>query len=397
MPRSLLCATLVLILAACASDPAPLQKSAPSTPVPTGAVLTGPLTARVKNRAVILQWEEDEYQYHCLTLTQDRPGKTKPAELVICPNDSGRTTITIGDTPGQDGVDYAWTSMNDFGVGPATWQLRGGGAYGKGNQNDVAKGTLKLGPHFDGACQSQDVEVTGLFEWQDKAPVTLDLAFKLGTAARGEIDITTPEIWVDQITAKGSTSAGGTLSLSYTFDTAGMYTIELNNPGGGAILNCAVYVGAAIPLIPVEVSGGKGLTDAPTPAMLTTMRGQLLDLLNAARATVGDKPLALDDKLNEIAQYHSDDMGKRDYFAHQDPDGLGPGERATKFGFSGPIGENIASDLSVAGANNGLYWSAGHRSNMLAKDWGRVGLGFAKAAGASNNIVVTENFSTPGN
>ena len=28
---------------------------------------------------------------------------------------------------------------------------------------------------------------------------------------------------------------------------------------------------------------------------------------------------------------------------------------------------------------------------------GRVGLGFAKAAGASNNILVTENFSTPGN
>ena len=95
MPRSLICATLVLILAACASDPAPLQKTAPTTTVPAGAVLTGPLTARVKNRAVLLQWEEDEYQYHCLTLTQDRPGKTKPAELVICPNDSGWIRIFL--------------------------------------------------------------------------------------------------------------------------------------------------------------------------------------------------------------------------------------------------------------------------------------------------------------
>jgi len=395
MARSFSCATLVLLVAACASDPAPLQQAAPTTTAPAGAVLTGPLTARVKNRAVILQWEEDEYQFHCLTLTQERPGKPKPAQVVICPNESGRTTITIGDTPGQDGVDYAWTSLNEFVQGPATWQLRGGTPYGYGNKNDAAKGTIKLGPHFDGACTSKDVQVAGLFEWHDKAPITLDVSIKLATAAQSKLAISRPDIWIDAVTAKGSGSAGGTLSLSYTFDTAGMYTVELNNPGGGAILNCAVYVGAAIPLIPVEVTGGKGLSDAPTPAMLSTMRGQLLTLINAARATVAESPLVLDEKLNEIAQYHSDDMSTRNYFAHQDPDGLGPGDRAKKFGFSGPIGENLASDMSVAGANSGLYWSAGHRANMLGKDWGRVGLGFAKAAGASSNILVTENFSTP--
>lgn len=379
----------------CASEatPAPIAKT--PGPLPGQAVLTGPLHAKVKNRAVVLQWEEDEFQYHCLTLNQPRPGKPAPAELVICPNASGRTTVTIGDAPGVDGVDYAWSSMTDFSQGAASWVLRGGSAYGYGNKNDVAKGTILLGPHFDGACSSKDAEASGLFEWQDKAPVTLDVSIKLATDARSEIAITTPEIWVDNVTAKGAASAGGTLTFSYTFDTAGMYTVELNNPGGGAILNCAIYVGAAIPLIPVEVGGGKGLNDVPSAAQLTTMRKQLLELINASRATVALAPLALDDKLNEIAQYHSDDMGKRDYFAHVDPDGLGPGERATKFGFGGSIGENIASHMSVAGAHSGLYWSAGHRANMLGTQWARVGLGFAKAAGSSNNILVTENFSGP--
>ena len=384
---------LAILAIGCSSEATPAPAATTAGPTPSKAVLTGPLHAKVKNRAVILQWEEDEFQYHCLTLTQPRADKPAPVELVICPNASGRTTVTIGDEPGVGGVDYAWSSMTDFSQGAATWVLRGGSAYGYGNKNDVAKGTVVLGPHFDGACTSKDAEAAGLFEWQDKAPVTLEVAIKLSAAARSEIAITTPEVWVDNVTAKGQASAGGTLTFNYTFDTAGMYTVELNNPGGGAILNCAIYVGAAIPLIPVEVGGGKGLNDAPTPEQLTTMRKQLLGLINATRATVALAPLKLDDKLNEIAQYHSDDMGKRDYFAHVDPDGMGPGERAIKFGLAGSIGENIASHMSVAGAHSGLYWSAGHRANMLGQEWARVGLGFAKAAGNSNNILVTENFA----
>jgi uncharacterized protein YkwD len=102
----------------------------------------------------------------------------------------------------------------------------------------------------------------------------------------------------------------------------------------------------------------------------------------------------LNDKLNEIAQYHSDNMSKLDFFGHTDPMGMGPGERAKEFGFTDPIGENIAMDSSVEGAHNGLFWSAAHRSNMLGKTWGRVGFGFAKSA-KDKSILVTENFSTP--
>jgi len=353
----------------------------------------GALQVEVQNRAVTLRWEEDEWQFHCLTLRQNRADKAKPVEGVFCVKKSTQTTLTIGDNPAAPGVDFSWSAVGEFGHGPATWKLRGGTQYGL-TPNDVAQGTLTLGPHFNGPCSGAGATATGLTEWHAKAPVKLDIAVVVSVAARQNVDIATPEIWIDSVTAKGSPAPGGTLAFSYTFDTPGMYTVEVNNQGGGAILNCAVYVGAAVPLIPVEITGGAGLSGPPSPTQLAAMRKKLLDLTNQERETVGLGPLVLDDKLNEIAQYHSQQMADENFFGHTDKKGMGPGERAKLHGFAGPVGENIASNGSVEGAHNGLYWSAAHRSNMLGKTWGRAGFGFAKGAD-SKNILVTENFSTP--
>ncbi len=353
---------------------------------------TGPLLVDVKDRAVTFRWEEDEFLSHCLVFRQQKSGATKPVEVLLCPKKPAQTTVTIGD--GQaTGVDYPWTAMAGFQQGPATWELRGGDQLGWA-ATPVSSGNLNLGPHFNGPCVSQQAKATGLQEWHAKAPVKLDVSVKLGVAVRQTVEVSTPEIWVDSIPTQGSTSPGGTLQFAYTFDTPGMYTVEVNDLGGGAVLNCAVYVGAAVPLVPVEVSGGKGLAAAPSADQLASMRQKLLALVNAERATVGLAPLQLNDKLNEIAQYHSDNMSKLKFFGHTDPMGMGPGERAAKFGFTDAIGENIAMDMSVEGAHNGLFWSAGHRSNMLGKTWGRAGFGFAKA-GDGPSLLVTENFSTP--
>lgn len=351
--------------------------------------IVGPLTVHVQNRAVTLGWDEDEYLYHCLDVSQERPGKS-PAKVSFCPPGPGQHTLTLGGTDDKNhplpGVDYQWTAVQDFTVGPATWTLRGG-TQATGPKTEVSHGTLRIGPHFDGPCDSDVAHAAGLVEWHAAPPVTLDVTVQVQTPARNEVDITTPGILVDAVTAQGSSS----LHFKYTFANKGMYTVEVNDTGGGAILNCAVYVGADVPLAPVEVHGGKGLLDAPSPQQLASMRQQLLDLTNAERAKVGRGPLALDDKLNASAQYHSDDMGLRNYFAHQDPDGKGPSERAAEKGYKGGVGENIASDLSIPGAHNGLFWSAGHRANMLAPGWVHVGFGVAKAKNAAN-MLVTENF-----
>jgi hypothetical protein len=359
----------------------------------SSAPWTGPLQVDVQDRAVTLRWDEDEFLSHCLVLRQQKPGAAKPVEVILCPKKkAAQTTVTIGDGQAAE-ADFPWTAVSGFKAGPATWELRGGDQLGWAT-TPVSSGSLTLGPHFNGPCVSTNAKATGLQEWHAKAPVKLDVSVKLGVAVRKTVDVSTPEIWVDSVETQGSTAAGGTLQFSYTFDTPGMYTVEVNDLGGGAVLNCAVYVGAAVPLVPVEVGGGLGLAAPPSADQLKVMRVKLLKLVNAERATVGLGPLQLNDKLNEIAQYHSDNMSKLDFFGHTDPMGMGPGERAKEFGFTDPIGENIAMDSSVEGAHNGLFWSAAHRSNMLGKTWGRVGFGFAKSA-KDKSILVTENFSTP--
>lgn len=387
-PRLVHPLVFAVVLLGCTSAPPQSGAAAADAHGDTTTALTE-LVVKVKDRSVILQWEEDEYLYHCLVLHQIRAGK-KPADVTFCPTKIAGTTLTIGDL-GKPGVDYGWTAVQDFTLGPATWTLRGMSTLG-GVKKDVSSGSLRIGPHFNGACTSADAQTTGLIEWHKSPPVTLDVSVLLGTAARSEVAISTPGILVESVTGAGGTAPGATLQFKYTFTQTGMYTVEVNNTGGGAIVNCAVYVGADVPLAPVEIDGGIGLNAKPDDGQLATMRTKLLNLTNAERAKVGLAALVLADKLNEIAQFHSDDMSVRNFFGHDDPDGNGPGDRAAKFGYSGGIGENIASSMSVEGAHNGLYWSAAHRSNMLGKSWITVGFGIAKAANPSKNLLVTENF-----
>lgn len=394
--EGLLCAGLLCVGATgCGSD-APTSPGSADASVgdsSSDASGSGVLTVGVQDGQVVLGWPEDEYAYHCVVLQQQLPGATKMTEVSLCNKDSGRLKIVLGKEPGKDGVDYALSGLGAFKVGAGKWTLKGGNKNWGVTPSVIAQGPITLGPSFSGPCVSPDATFSGLQTWNAKAPVKMDISVQLaaGKAARQTVEICTPEVLVDSVTAQGSSAAGGKMTFSYTFDTAGMYTVEVNNPGGGAILNCAVYVAAAAPLIPVEVTGGAGLQTNPSEAQLAKYRQQLLDLTNAERAKVGAAPLTMQETLHQIAQYHSEDMGKVGYFAHDSPSGEGPGDRAAKFGWTKGIGENIASHGSIEGAHNGLFWSAGHRKNMLAKDWKVVGFGVAKAKDGTN-MLVTENF-----
>jgi hypothetical protein len=348
----------------------------------------GPLQVSVADRQVTLSWPEDEWPHHCVVIQQAVAGK--PVDLSLCTKESGQRQVVLGPEAGKNGADYAFSATQGLQVGTATWSLRGGDDYWGVTPKVIASGKARLGPHFSGPCSTADTQAKGLIEWHAKAPVTLDVSVTLGQNARAEVPITTPEIWVDTVQAKGNPQKGGTLQFSYTLDTPGMYTVEVNNSGGGAILNCGIYVGADLPLVAVEKGGGAGLQAQPTAAQLESFRKKLLDLLNAERAKVKLPSLTLDDTLNKMAQYHSDDMSAKDYFAHDAPNGETLGDRAKQFGWSKGVGENIASNGSPEGAHNGLYWSAGHRANMLGK-WTVVGFGVAKAA-KGTNMLVTQNF-----
>src|SRR5688500_7195156 len=66
-------------------------------------------------------------------------------------------------------------------------------------------------------------------------------------------------------------------------------------------------------------------------------------MINQYRADHGLHPLYISTNLTRAATWHAQDMGARNYFAHDNPDGLGPQARANACGYAYPAGENIAA------------------------------------------------------
>lgn len=112
-------------------------------------------------------------------------------------------------------------------------------------------------------------------------------------------------------------------------------------------------------------------------ASLDEKRKYMLGLMNTVRAqqNIGLGSLTLDATLNTVAQGHSADMIKRNFFSHTNPDGLGPGERARKVGFTARVGENIAMGQTLTQMHKNLMNSPGHFNNTINKDWTRTGVG----------------------
>jgi uncharacterized protein YkwD len=123
-------------------------------------------------------------------------------------------------------------------------------------------------------------------------------------------------------------------------------------------------------------------SDLPKESNVQEGRVAVLCLLNHHRAEHGLAPLAEDPRLEAAAQVHAVDMGARDFFAHENPDGVEPDARIRATGFDGAMtGENIAwgtrSASTAAEIVEGWMNSDGHRANILRPEFTRVGTGIA--------------------
>ncbi|WP_307826447.1 sigma-70 family RNA polymerase sigma factor [Streptomyces pactum] len=111
--------------------------------------------------------------------------------------------------------------------------------------------------------------------------------------------------------------------------------------------------------------------------------GEVVQLVNAERARNGCAPMSVNSRLTAAAQGHSDDMARRDFFDHTNPDGAGPGERITAAGYRwSTYGENIAAGQRTA-ADVMRSWmdSPGHRANILNCSFTEIGIGYREGAG----------------
>lgn len=97
-------------------------------------------------------------------------------------------------------------------------------------------------------------------------------------------------------------------------------------------------------------------------------------------------PLAPHPILLEAARAHSKDMLDRGFFDHINPDGQSPSDRARARGYTGSVSENIVSlesedirepnlEDEVYFAHDSLFFSPGHRSNLMLSRHNEAGFG----------------------
>ena len=93
---------------------------------------------------------------------------------------------------------------------------------------------------------------------------------------------------------------------------------------------------------------------------------QLATLINNHRKAIGCRTLAWNAVLTSVAQAHSDDMVRRNYFTHNTPEGVTPGQRMQAAGIHWTReAENIAAGQATARAVYAAWMnSPGHRENI---------------------------------
>ncbi|MFE7543597.1 CAP domain-containing protein [Streptomyces platensis] len=119
-----------------------------------------------------------------------------------------------------------------------------------------------------------------------------------------------------------------------------------------------------------------------TPDAQSSAESQVLSLVNQERAQAGCSPVTADEELAGLAQDFSDDMARRGFFDHTDPDGDTPWDRAEDAGIDDLGGENIArGQANAQSVMDSWMNSPGHRANILNCEYKTLGVGAHFGAG----------------
>ena len=108
-------------------------------------------------------------------------------------------------------------------------------------------------------------------------------------------------------------------------------------------------------------------------------------MVNEARGSAGVGALALNDRLSQIAQDHSQRLAREGRLLHHEC--LGCTYRGAAWQI---MGENVGTGSGIAAVHREMMESAGHRENILRKGFDRVGIGIVRADGL---VWVTEVFA----
>lgn len=141
---------------------------------------------------------------------------------------------------------------------------------------------------------------------------------------------------------------------------------------------------------------GRGLVPSDEEALRKEMEEGIFQVINQAREERGFSPLRQDQRLQQIARRHSQDMANRRFFAHFNPDGRDVVERLQTANITDftAAGENIFSKKKVEDPAPVVVreWlsSPGHRKNVLNPRYTIGGVGIAR--GERGELYVTQVF-----
>jgi len=144
-----------------------------------------------------------------------------------------------------------------------------------------------------------------------------------------------------------------------------------------------IVVGCACAAPARESGTARQVERGPGPATFREVanpRAEIQDLvarINRHRRAIGCPTLRWDDRLAAVALRHSQDMARRRFFSHTNPDGRDPFDRMRRSGVRfRAAAENLAAG-QITGAETFEGWmgSPGHRRNLEDCDYTRIGIG----------------------
>ncbi|HVV66083.1 MAG TPA: CAP domain-containing protein [Rhizomicrobium sp.] len=176
-------------------------------------------------------------------------------------------------------------------------------------------------------------------------------------------------------------------------------------PPRARMAGAAIFVAAGLSLAACATQR-QAAPPAPDPQSLMPALEQRIALLveeERERTDARAQPLAIDPELTRIARERSQDMARKNYFAHAAPDGQTSASLLMDEDprFQGLLGENLAAEHYVKSAPLDVnatarsivdQWlkSPRHRENLALADYALTGVG---AAANGDTIYVTELFA----
>ncbi len=169
---------------------------------------------------------------------------------------------------------------------------------------------------------------------------------------------------------------GAAISFDVTFDADGLWLVEVNDPGGVALLITPVYVGGTVPLV-LDLLGKNPTVAYAAPLPMKELRQKVLAGVNALRVGLGLTAVVAHPKADGTAQEKADDMADAGYFGHTSPSGKTQKSRFAAAGLTGTFAETLVQDVNPERAVRKLTLSPSHLAELTDPRWLSAGVGGA--------------------